>query len=1025
MQTCADELAPIFSTLPVLLENLRAAHYQLGVDSYLRVERLLLQLAAQGQLSLEPAQLKTQLLAVLRPLLCHSPLEQQQFTQHFEHWWQLVHAFPVSNPSVSLETAKPKSRNKQHFLTLILLVGLLCSISSDQYLRPPEIQTTLQPPIEPIPPEIPPFHPVQNTKLPEPVDKPQPPQNKQTEIPPQAVKPLAVLPQQSVNKPSNIKPEDINESPSILLILSILFISLSSLLLYLIRIRQKTQQFLNRYAVTEALTTQTLFVSQLQKQLFHTLELGQLAQRLRIRETLASTDLNISATIAKTLQAGNYFLPVYAERKRTPEYLILVDKQSFSDHHAALVDSLVARLQSEGVEITRYYFHGNPELCYQNSYQGVKLARLFALHGESRLLIFSDGAGLLDVMGELHPWLKDLLSWQVHCVLTLHDLRGWAAQALLRANFWVLPASESGLRGLVSLLHPQSTTTRLQWDGSPMPRYLEEHPLRWLTREKPSVAEERELLQQLRKFLGKEGFEWLCACAVWHEVRWQMTLFFGYQLFGQDTAAISARLPLLARLARLVWFKTGFMPDWLRRSLLAKLSLAQKKLLRNSLFTLFGSAALEPISVDSMPIKIAQQPSVKKWKQATENQLNDVVFLEFSLVSSLAVPVPKMVGALLGREAGTRHMLWLTLGLIGFVVYQVLELSKTEPVVSPPVYIQKKPPNEGNRGFTSSSPIWGSTYPPYTDQTFGKKPPLPNPFWQNMFPIEPLPPFEPYIPSRVAFAPGVVSIPEMIPISAGIFQMGSKEGFSDEKPEHSVSVDGFYMSRYEITRGHFANFVRDTNYVTDAEKSDGCSGWTGKKWERKKEFNWRNLGFEQNDTHPVVCVSWEDAMAYSKWLSKKTGKIYSLPTEAQWEYAARAGTSSNWYWENSPVNVCDYANVFDNTARQKINASGEALCEDRYVFTAPVGKKQSNGFGLFDMSGNVWEWTCSEKGNYIDGKEAICNITTGTRNKVFRGGSYLDKVYDVRTAIRRGLSSRERKATLGFRLVSPSGKKLK
>ena len=616
MQTCADELAPIFSTLPVLLENLRAAHYQLGVDSYLRVERLLLQLAAQGQLSLEPAQLKTQLLAVLRPLLCHSPLEQQQFTQHFEHWWQLVHASPVSNPSVSIETVKPsvsietvkpgvsietvkpKSRNKQHFLTLILLVGLLCSISSVQCLRP----------------------------------------------------------------------------SSILLILSILFVSLSSLLLYLIRIRQKTQQFLNRYAVTETSTTQTLFVSQLQKQLFHTLELGQLAQRLRIRETLASTDLNISATIAKTLQAGNYFSPVYAERKRTPEYLILVDKQSFSDHHAALVDSLVARLQSEGVEITRYYFHGNPELCYQNSYQGVKLARLFALHGESRLLIFSDGAGLLDVMGELHLWLKDLLSWQVHCVLTLHDLRGWAAQALLRANFWVLPASESGLRGLVSLLHPQSATTRLQWDGSPMPRYLEERPLRWLTREKPSVAEEQELLQQLRKFLGKEGFEWLCACAVWHEVRWQMTLFFGYQLFGQDTAAISARLALLARLARLVWFKTGFMPDWLRRGLLAELSLTQKKLLRNSLFTLFGSAALEPASTDSMPIKIAQQAPVKKWQQATENQLNDVVFLEFSLVSNLAVPVPKMVGELLGQEVSTRHILGFTLDLIELVFYQIVRL---------------------------------------------------------------------------------------------------------------------------------------------------------------------------------------------------------------------------------------------------------------------------------------------------------------------------------------------------------------
>lgn len=253
--------------------------------------------------------------------------------------------------------------------------------------------------------------------------------------------------------------------------------------------------------------------------------------------------------------------------------------------------------------------------------------------------------------------------------------------------------------------------------------------------------------------------------------------------------------------------------------------------------------------------------------------------------------------------------------------------------------------------------------------------------------------------------------PEMVKIPAGSFMMGEK---SDA---HKVSVNAFQMSKYEITRGQFAVFVNDTKYSTEAEKEDGCYGWSGSTWEKKKEFSWRNVGFSQEDTHPVVCVSWNDAVAYSAWLSKKTGKAYRLPTEAEWEYAARAGTTTERYWGDDADKACVYANVYDKTAKSKLNASGEHNCEDAYVFTAPVGKKKENGFGLYDMLGNVWEWTCSESGAYSDKKETVCNQSVIGR-RVVRGGSWGSGASYVRSANRNYSDSTNRDDELGFRLIS-------
>ncbi|MEN8221157.1 MAG: formylglycine-generating enzyme family protein, partial [Pseudomonadota bacterium] len=255
------------------------------------------------------------------------------------------------------------------------------------------------------------------------------------------------------------------------------------------------------------------------------------------------------------------------------------------------------------------------------------------------------------------------------------------------------------------------------------------------------------------------------------------------------------------------------------------------------------------------------------------------------------------------------------------------------------------------------------------------------------------------------------------------FKMGDIQGGgdSDEQPLHDVSVGRFAMGRYEVTVGEFRRFVNATGYKTDAEKEGSCYTYKDSSWQKVKGVNWRNPNFSQDSAHPVVCVSWNDATTYAKWLATQTGKQYRLPTEAEWEYAARAGTKTARYWGNNPDDACGYANVHDNTSKRE-NGFGWAhhKCTDGYAKTAPVGRFKPNGFGLFDMLGNVWEWTCSEYENKYSGKEQRClskNIASNKSHFVLRGGSWFVDVRWTRTALRLRWQPSERDRLVGFRLA--------
>jgi formylglycine-generating enzyme required for sulfatase activity len=267
---------------------------------------------------------------------------------------------------------------------------------------------------------------------------------------------------------------------------------------------------------------------------------------------------------------------------------------------------------------------------------------------------------------------------------------------------------------------------------------------------------------------------------------------------------------------------------------------------------------------------------------------------------------------------------------------------------------------------------------------------------------------------------------ELIP--AGEILMGSlhddKDAFDNEKPQHRVRITrAFYLSVTEVTRGQFRRFVDEVGYRTEAEK-DGKGGWgwneATKKFEQNPRYTWQAPGFEQTDKHPVVNVSWNDVHEFMKWLSRKEGRSYRLPTEAEWEYACRAGTTTKYSIGDDPETLAAVGNIADGTAKKKFPNWPAIAARDGYVYTAPVGQFRYNGFGLYDMHGNVWEW-CSDgyaadyyKRSPVDDPPGGVG---GASARVDRGGSWFYGPRFARSAFRRGSGLGYRGSTLGFRLA--------
>ncbi|MDP8983894.1 MAG: bifunctional serine/threonine-protein kinase/formylglycine-generating enzyme family protein [Pseudomonadota bacterium] len=272
-------------------------------------------------------------------------------------------------------------------------------------------------------------------------------------------------------------------------------------------------------------------------------------------------------------------------------------------------------------------------------------------------------------------------------------------------------------------------------------------------------------------------------------------------------------------------------------------------------------------------------------------------------------------------------------------------------------------------------------------------------------------------------APGSVirdcpTCPLLTVLPPGRFKQGADaaEGHAPafELPQHIVLIGyPLAMSSNEITVGEFGEFIAATH-----RPMSGCDTYDG-RWQFRPEASWQLPGFEQSATHPVTCVSWDDAVAYADWLSDKSGYAYRLPSASEWEYAARAGTGVTRPWGAAAAAACAAANVADQSAGQRFPGWDVFPCSDRYVNTAPVGSFQANAFGLNDLLGNVLEWVedCwhdDYQGAPVDGS---ARMEGGCSERELRGGSWFSAPIYVSASYRNRFDHGYRSSSMGFRVV--------
>jgi formylglycine-generating enzyme required for sulfatase activity len=268
---------------------------------------------------------------------------------------------------------------------------------------------------------------------------------------------------------------------------------------------------------------------------------------------------------------------------------------------------------------------------------------------------------------------------------------------------------------------------------------------------------------------------------------------------------------------------------------------------------------------------------------------------------------------------------------------------------------------------------------------------------------------------------------DFVLVPAGSFMMGGPgksqwEGQGNEGPIHKVTITKpFCIGKYELTVAQFAAFVQATGYQTDCEKAGNRgSGVKDGRWGQQTGVNWRKPGIDQTADHPVVLVSWNDAQAFVAWLSKQSGRNVRLPTEAQWEYAARGPKNLEYpfgqKWDGLRANHCDVS--LKNTGWKHGGCSND---NDGYAHTAPVGSfGNASWCGALDMAGNAWEWVQDWEADYSADAQVDPQGPASGQRRVTRGGSWVDNPQTCRGASRERMPPDGRTVTNGFRVLLES-----
>ncbi len=228
------------------------------------------------------------------------------------------------------------------------------------------------------------------------------------------------------------------------------------------------------------------------------------------------------------------------------------------------------------------------------------------------------------------------------------------------------------------------------------------------------------------------------------------------------------------------------------------------------------------------------------------------------------------------------------------------------------------------------------------------------------------------------------------------FDMGDTHGQKDEVPVRNVKIDTFYLQTTEVTIEQFSNLA-----VPNKQGSENGCWYFENGWKYSQVLSWNNPGYTQGVKHPIVCVSWIDVQHYIKYINSLTKHHFRIPTEAEWEYATRANSTTTYHWGSNPRGLCTHANASDLQTLKRFPSFISNRCDDGFLETAPMGSFQPNSFGLYDVYGNVWEWTqdCWSDSYSNAPTDGSAWLTGDCSRRVFRGGGWGDNPKFARSSL--------------------------
>jgi formylglycine-generating enzyme required for sulfatase activity len=974
------------------IETLRLQGYLIGTDQLLSIQELVLRLIANGKI---PKDIK-KLYSYLSPLVCTSPDQQADFKSRFDDW-----IYQGQPPILQKQKSEPLSQTEKEIHSLqkksIFLVGgwiclvlLICAIGltifnfSDQSIDQANVgQTDIKEPEGYDEPTRPPANPLTST-----FQTPITPVTAMTPVTaPMQIQMTSVAGRAEKNigltEPNEMIPweedQPFKENRFSLQLNRSLFVALFVMIIMILgifvvrwwRLTRAALHLKHRYDDAE-IKLSSFFVKEPSPRLFQSVAFFRTAQQFKKHQRVLSSRLDIQKTVNKTVENGGYYTPVMGYSVQQPEYLILIDRMTLHDHQTDLINALVARLVDNDVNVTRYYFDENPRNCIPadgNNRSPVNLSQMHAAHPNHQLIIFSNGKFLIHpITGELSNWLDQFTPWSNRAIL-LTDIEN-ANEFFIpftQADFMIMPADESGMALLIDQWQDDTDqpTIAIPTQGHDHPHFFEWSTTRLFSNYAPDETSMNQLIAQLKSYLDPKGYDWLCACAVYPGLIWNLTLYLGYQVKGKDRKPIFD-VDRLKQLIRLPWFRYGRMPDWLRKRLIKDMPRKKEKTVRKALFQLFLSADENPVQNFALEyaIKKAASGSLAKAffrrihsKKQKSTALQDHIFVTF-MRDNLSVKLPKLASIIRPTFDKPLFKQWSV-----YVVVIAL--------ISTLIWIQ-----------------WSKMHHTWTDPI------------TNM---------------------------EFVWVPGGCFSMGQTKNeyqyllettgkqtyqnhFLDERPQHEVCVDSFWMGTYEVTQAAYQKYRQSTDNPAGFQDMD-CNGPLNNK-------------ATSTPNHPVTCIHWEQAKAFLEWLilQHKGEYTFRLPTEAEWEYAARAGTQTMRYWGDSSNTACEYANVADQSTQEKYPIDQPVHeCSDSFAHIAPVGQFKPNDFGLYDMLGNVWEWS-EDNYNALFYKQKVASQQNPMYQindpvHTLRGGGWYSGPAYVRSAIRDKSNFDIRHVNVGFRVV--------